>query len=234
LCSTCAVAETDPLAAVQAFFAPGGIEDTASAYTGEMLHFVKERTLGQYLGKGATKEYRLLSSSETRVVYAVTVKADTKAQDWYIFVLRSGGTWRLEAVRTLAQTGLISSIASALRQKPDRTADEEWQLRNAELILGSDVDLKAFLRTNLAHFESLASMIRNGDAETSAAAARKLFLASTRIAKAGYVELILGGILDNTVGFLYVPDGSRPPVLEPDNVIYLERVADHWYVFKTT
>ena len=232
VCCLCA-AETNSKAVVEAFFAPGGIHDKSDMYTGEMLGFTTERTMGQYLGPSATKDYRLLSLYDTNAVYAVTVKANGKTQDWYAFVRKSNGAWRLEAVRTLAQTGLINTVATALRQKRDRSPDEEWKLKNADLTLQSDAELRAYLEGNLSKFEALARLIQSRTGN-SAAAAKQLYLTSARARESGIVEFIIGGILDDTVGYLYVPDGVSPPRLQPDDVIYIERIADHWYIFKTT
>lgn len=180
-------AEPNPRAVVESFFAP----------------------------EGATKDYRLLSSSDAYAVYAVTVKANGTAQDWYAFVRKSNGVWRLEAVRTLAQTGLISIVAAGLRKKEKRSADEDWKLRNADLTLQSDAALKAYLQDNLSKFEALVQLIKTREGDSDAAA-KQIYL------------------LDNTVGYTYLPDGVSPPRLQPDDVICIERIVDHWYIFKTT
>lgn len=225
--------EPNPRAVVESFFAPEGVHNKGDIYTGEMLQYAAERTMGQHYGSGATKDYRLLSSSDAYAVYAVTVKANGTAQDWYAFVRKSNGVWRLEAVRTLAQTGLISIVAAGLRKKEKRSADEDWKLRNADLTLQSDAALKAYLQDNLSKFEALVQLIKTREGDSDAAA-KQIYLRSAKAAESGAIEFIIGGILDNTVGYMYLPDGVSPPRLQPDDVIYIERIVDHWYIFKTT
>lgn len=48
------------------------------------------------------------------------------------------------------------------------------------------------------------------------------------------VYLYLGGIMDNSVGYCYVPEGSSPPEMSPNDYIMVEEIAPHWYLFKTT
>ena len=228
------MAQSTPLAIVEAFFAPEGMSNKHDLYTGEMQSFVNERTMGQYLGPSVSKDIRLLSSSDSTATYAIAVKSGGRIQDWYAFLRRSEGRWRLQAVRTLAETGLVAATLKGLRAMPSRTTEQDWQLRNAELTLSSDADLKTFLQSNLPAFEALVSVVRKGTREAVAIAAKKLFLSSANTAPAGYVELTIGGILDNTVGYLYVPDGVTLPSVTPNEVIYLERIVDHWYVYKTT
>lgn len=233
-CSICPAANLSPLSVVEAFFAPDGIDNKEALYTGEMLSFLNEPTLGQQLGRGVSKDVRLLSSFGSTAMYCIALKHQGITRDWYAFLRKVDGTWRLEAVRTLAQTGLLEFLITHLRKKRDRTPEENWKLRNAELTLSSDADLKRYLRAHQSEFEVLVSVVRNGTAEAVASAAKALFLGSARITPAGHIELIVGGVLDDKAGYFYFPDGVTLPSLAPNDVIYLEKIIDRWYVFKTT
>ncbi len=224
----------DPLETVEAFFSPGGIEDKAAVYTGEMLRFVNERTMGQYLGASAQREYRVLSRSDSAARYAISVTSHGVTQDWYAFLKKPSARWQLEAIRTLAQTGLLRTGVKGLRDKAQRTPEENWKLRNWELTLSSDAGLKAFLKPHLSGFEALLALVRSGSREAAAAAAKKLFLTSAASDRTGCIRMTIGGILDNTAGYIYVPPGVTPPFVTPEDVIYLEEVVDRWYVIKTT
>jgi hypothetical protein len=50
----------------------------------------------------------------------------------------------------------------------------------------------------------------------------------------GIIEINIGGMLNNSVGFLYVPEGRMPPAMSSGGYIYIEKVMDHWYLYKTT
>jgi len=47
------------------------------------------------------------------------------------------------------------------------------------------------------------------------------------------VRYKIGGTGHRTVGFLHVLPGCPQPTMDPDALIYLESVAEHWYVYRT-
>lgn len=42
-----------------------------------------------------------------------------------------------------------------------------------------------------------------------------------------------GGILDNSLGYIYAPDDDVPPI-DHREYFYIERVDEHWYIYRTT
>ncbi len=52
--------------------------------------------------------------------------------------------------------------------------------------------------------------------------------------KSGVVDVTIGGIMDNLVGYLYIPDGASVPEMSAAHYIYLEHIIDNWYIYKTT
>jgi hypothetical protein len=48
------------------------------------------------------------------------------------------------------------------------------------------------------------------------------------------MEVVIGGVTDNTVGFLYAPDNRPPTSGANSEYIWVEKVADNWYLFRTT
>jgi hypothetical protein len=82
--------------------------------------------------------------------------------------------------------------------------------------------------------EQIVSLTNEGRSGEALSAAKKLFISSVAKRASGCVEFIIGGIVDNSVGFMFVPDGLSPPPIDPSNYIYVEPAVDHWYVFKTT
>ncbi len=49
----------------------------------------------------------------------------------------------------------------------------------------------------------------------------------------GCIVLIVGGDGENQVGFLRAGPGVKPPTMSPGSFIYIEPIADGWYLFKT-
>jgi hypothetical protein len=47
------------------------------------------------------------------------------------------------------------------------------------------------------------------------------------------VTVLVGGIMDNAVGFLYSPDAPPPEITSYEH-IWVEEVAPGWYLYRTT
>lgn len=48
------------------------------------------------------------------------------------------------------------------------------------------------------------------------------------------LTFLIGGILDNSVGFIYVKDKNDLPEMDPSSVIMIKEIGDGWYLYKTT
>jgi hypothetical protein len=67
----------------------------------------------------------------------------------------------------------------------------------------------------------------------SAAALKNLHLSALETKSNGNVEITIGGITDNSVGFIYSPSGT-PPQIDGWRCIWVEKLAAGWYLFRTT
>lgn len=168
------------------------------------------------------------------------------APDLYLY-LRQGpdGHWTIEAARTLALTGLTRELRRMLRAMPHRTADLEAALRNAELTLASDRALRIWFGENCGALERLRRIAEGGgtppdevdrvvETPQSTRLLGELHAILLRISRAGVVSVTIGGVLDNSVGFLHAPNPAAVPAIDPSDHIWIEPVGDGWYLFKTT
>jgi hypothetical protein len=222
---------------VDAFFSQAGIADKAAMYTGEMLErFADRPTLGQSLKEGVTVTRRLLEKKLSRAVYAVEVSRADTVIDWYVFLREEHHVWKLEAVRSLALMGPIHYEIQRLGQNQHRSAELERQYQNFVLTVASDQQLKAYLRTNHKHLQELVDLALAGKVAeaTAMAKARSLHLVELLPDDKKIVQIVVGGILDNTIGFMQVPQGAVVPSMDPSEYIYIEHVIDNWYIYKTT
>ena len=65
----------------------------------------------------------------------------------------------------------------------------------------------------------------------------RLFISS--VSTGGYelgncINFLIGGILDNSVGYIYVKDKKDLPEMNPDRIIMLREIGNGWYIYKTT
>lgn len=228
-----AAAAQTPEEIVRAFFGPAGIADKKAIYVGEMLRFAEQPTLGETLPENVSITTRSLQSTSSSVVIGVTLHVAEHAQDWYAYLGKSDGSWKLEAVRTLALTGIPGLALAELERKRNRTAEEEWALQNLRLSFRSDAELAEYLKSHARELGKIVELLA-GDPEAALRAARELHIGSVERTDSGLVELVIGGTMDNSVGFLWVPRGGTAPAMSPDAYILVEHVVGPWYLFKTT
>ncbi len=104
------------------------------------------------------------------------------------------------------------------------------------LTIKSDRDLKQFLAANIKTLQAIADLAKSGNRAKADRLAQELNLNKVFLPEdyPGIIEINIGGMIDNAVGFLYVPDGRKPPGMSLGGYIYIEKVLEHWYLYKTT
>lgn len=216
------------------FFGPDGIQDKRAVYHGEMLeHYIDRTTLGEELPKKVQVSFRKLKESKTNAVYAALVKKDNQTQDWYAFLVRVDKVWKLRAVRTLALPGLFSMVLKGLAEKSSRSEEEEWQYQNMLLTSSGDKALKNYLKSNRAKFDKIVALMKTGENKQAEATSKSMFV-EVQGKEEGIFKLLIGGIMDNSVGYLFVPPGESPPKMSPQKYIYVEQIIEGWYIYKAT
>jgi hypothetical protein len=92
---------------------------------------------------------------------------------------------------------------------------------NPEGELFDDPRTIEFINANSQKFPKVAESLKS------------LHLSRLETKSNGNIEIIIGGMLDNMVGFAYSPTG-KPPVIDGWRYIWVEKVAAGWYLFRTT
>lgn len=162
------------------------------------------------------------------------------------FYLRFDSKWKIFAMRRLALTGIVEDVYRFLKEKQNRTPEEEFQFRNSELVLATDSKLKAWFEKNRESLEKLSALARSlpkSQVVTPGGAGSRLpeinrllkalWLGSLDIDEGGNIQITIGGITDNSVGFIFSPS-DRPPSIDPSGYIWVEKLADKWFLFRTT
>lgn len=206
---------------------------------GEALEW-KMPTFGQL---AAAPDKMIFLPDAQNAIGRIQLTGKDRQVDLY-FYLASQSSWRVNAVRTLALTGIIEGAYQYLKSKPSRTADEETEFANMELLLASDKVLREWFRQNATSMNKLyesSKVMKKGDFSSAdnpeyAEIKRQLLalhFSLAEIKENGNAEFVIGGVTDNTVGFLYSPT-DQPPVISSNQYIWVEEVAPKWYLFRTT
>lgn len=177
----------------------------------------------------------VVAAAAGRVVARLPASA-AMPRDLYLYLVRDEGAWKVEAFRSLALTALPFEVREQLRAKANRNPGEEKQLRNIELVLASDRALSAHFAAHRADFLAVSRLppdSRTEDPEVAALVDR-LDAAALGRTPEGRLALTVGGMLDNEVGYLFVPKGGQPPAIDKSSYIWVEPVGDGWYLYRTT
>ena len=127
----------------------------------------------------------------------------------------------------------------------------EVELGNARLTLSSDKELIAYFKENEKKIEKLKNdLIANGILTTERGLKDmdqenefrdrldELFLNSVGpdifFGSPANLNFTIGGMLDNTVGYLYIKDKENVPKMNPSRFIMLREIGNGWYLYKTT
>ncbi len=125
-----------------------------------------------------------------------------------------------------------------------------FQLGNARLILELDQNIEKHFLENQDDFERLKRMAleqlqkensmqqgRINLIENLEPAYQKLFISSVSTGGHNFkncINFLIGGTLDNSVGYLYVEDKKDLPLMNPKNFIMIKKITGYWYIYKTT
>ena len=240
-------------AIVERFMDPDGFPDRAAHYTGEMSErYRDERTLGEYFPSTVHRSYMPLPVDSTHLVISIELRDGGRKENWYAHLLRDSVDWKLEAVRRLFIPGFMDDLVDSVRKMPAPPDSLKRFVDELELVLASDDSLESYARERLADLNFLATSYlkltdrkavrawrdESGDSPTTArlrSKLRELHLDSVADSEQpGGVVAMIGGFIDNAVGFVYVPPGQVPPKMSPNHYIVVLPVAPNWYLFKTT
>lgn len=133
-----------------------------------------------------------------------------------------------------------------------KSRDEyDFELGNARLTLASDKELITHFKDNATEFEKLKDdLIANGIMSTESGLKdlnnelqfrkrlNNLFLNNVEIGisydNPDILNFNIGGMIDNTVGYLFIKDKENIPTMSPNRIIMLREIENGWYLYKTT
>ncbi|MHC4475512.1 MAG: hypothetical protein ACYTEL_07695 [Planctomycetota bacterium] len=245
-----------PEQVVQSFFVAKEFPGMGRYLTGEMSErHTDPRNAGGLLPDNAKVTYRLVSEASGVKNFAVRMTYEGESQDLYCYLSRQWGRWKIEAIRALGKTGIVHQLVEQLEHKHDRPEEEEWKYQSGRLIIASDDELKEYFRKNKEKFEeilqifiresSVMSVGHTGmidrqdesayrDDEAIVSKVRELHLEQVKRKHVGMIDFVIGGMVNDKVGFMYVPNKKDVPEMNPSTYIYIEEVASSWYIYKLT
>jgi hypothetical protein len=219
---------------VDMFFSKANFPDKADYYTGEMLNDVNERTIGEELnGKGEISFHQIKAAND-QIAFAVDVNQNENTIEFYCYLIKQADTWKINAVRRFLLPSFIYSVRDSLSQLNKLTSNDSTFLISLRLFTASDSELKNHLTINLNRFQELVLSFNNNQKDQ----ADKIleFVSCNAIySDRKYPGCIFIQVLkfeDMEVGFINATDAMLLPKISIDDFIYIEAVAQGWYLFR--
>ena len=159
--------------------------------------------------------------------------------DAYFYLEKTTVGWAVSSYRAMALSGMDQMLLAEMKKRPTLSPKEQLEKLNLELTLSSDSQLRAWFGANHDKLDLLtvAFLLVDDPGQNKVdpgivADLKQLGLSAIEEAE-GEVRVVIGGTLDNTVGFLK-PGPSGPPAISPSEYIWLENVGNGWFLFRTT
>lgn len=147
-----------------------------------------------------------------------------------------------------------SIIALSARDKSESyfssRAEYEFELGNTGLTIASDNELIEHLKKNEKLFNllirkaknKLKSIKKEEDRATNVGEGlekelKEIFISSIRYGGWEFenaYNFFIGGMIDNTVGYLYIEKAEDIPEMSADRIIMIRHIQGNWYLYKTT
>lgn len=228
LCAPAALAQATPAAALERFVALANAGELTSA-EGQAILTGEARQMATSAKSALPAVDRIIPIGKDKAAARFVLRGPNGEEaDAYFYLEKTGKTWAVSAYRAMAKPGMDMMLLAELKKRKELTPDEAFQKRNLELTLSTDSQLRAWFTANRAAIDALA----NSPASGVAPKLKELGL-QTRSNDSAETNILIGGMLDNTVGFLR-PGADGPPAIDPSHYIWLEDVGGGWYLYRTT
>ncbi|WP_373742064.1 hypothetical protein [Neisseria sp.] len=161
-------------------------------------------------------------------------------KDFYVFV-RNG---KIEAIRQLAMTGMIENIVRNWHKTDESVRkNSDIDIEKLKLTIARDDELVRYGQKHIKEFNAIYrhhSAGLNSEADSLAQklhlngnTAQQEFKDCSRCAADPFL-LVIGGMLDNDVGYLYSGSTDNLPQMDRNGFIMLRQIAPNWYLYKRT
>ncbi len=219
---------------VDMFFQKTYFPDKELYFIGDMLQDVNYPTIGEELDGRGNVSFRVIDFNDQNAVYSIDIKDNKSNVNFYCYLQKVSGNWKIEAVRKFEFPDFIYSSADSLSRIENLPDSVSSLLGSLELMTGTDENLKTFLSENINDFYNIISAFKNNETEVLKFHMSKLNLDYIFIDDLypRCIFILPGKFNRIEVGFIYSKNNSALPKITPGRYIYIEEVLLNWYVFR--
>ncbi|HMI58317.1 MAG TPA: hypothetical protein VK511_09725 [Gemmatimonadaceae bacterium] len=251
-------AETRTITAiVHRFYGDSVVPDRASILTTRYAAMLDTTpTPGAIIPRGTRLVIREIKRDSASAVYETESGPENRFADWYTYLVRDGGTWKIDNVRIYELPPPHYLILDSLAVKKNLPDTLLWMRDRMKLAASSNAALKAYFAAHKLAILKLASDFEShttvnaldesgqsfpanslpaNDMQslTGAMHALDLGAALRNLSALQCVRYKIGGAEQATVGYMHFRSTCPMPTMGTDDIIYMERVAPDWYLYRT-
>jgi hypothetical protein len=249
-----------PLSVVKNYVSPFGFPGKLKFFCCELYkEWYADSTLGQHLPARVQRDCKIIFQDSAHAAVSVWLHDSITSRDYYFYLIKNKN-WTVYAIRSLTMSEDAENELKKLDSIPEKDRGKaytklhknSWQFEydNLKLWVSSDTSLSDYFQKNKKKFYELQKLMvkkgyygKNDSLVHKALIDKKVIKLNQQLLLRnieydknypGCVFYLLGGINDNTVGYMYQPDPKKIPHITEKHYIYVRSLGNGWYVFKTT
>ncbi|HEV7703325.1 MAG TPA: hypothetical protein VGO46_03490, partial [Gemmatimonadaceae bacterium] len=251
-------AETRTITAiVHRFYGDSVVPDRASILTARYAALLDTTpTPGAIMPRGTRLVIREIERDSAHAVYETESGPENRFADWYTYLVRDGGKWKIDNVRIYELPPSHYLILDSLAVKKTLSDTLAWMRDRLKLSSSNNAALKAYFaahrvailklaadfeaHTTITALDETGETFPAGSLEasdkqllTSELHALDLGAALRNLSALQCVRYKIGGTEQATVGYMHFKSTCPIPKMGTDDVIYMEKVAPDWYLYRT-
>ncbi len=217
---------------IEKYFKDNSFPDKENYLIDEMSEHPNTPSIGEELAGSATISYYPIQSTRDGAVYNINIKKEGSSANFYCYLVNEKG-WKISAIRKFILRVYIYSALDSLSGLKNPNPQDKTLLKTLQLITSDDQNLKNHLKENLPDFTKLIQYYKSSDKEKASELMHKLVSQGIFEDKnyPGCFFIPIGSVGTSEVGYFFTR-GESHPIISPNNFIYIEKVAEGWYVYK--
>lgn len=238
---------SSPLWVADQYYVASSFPDEGAHATGEFAQrFAVHPSLGSLLAPTASVTLRpVLERGDSAIVAATVTEPDRKrVAEWYTYLVRDAGAWKIYAVRTVRFDAAYYALLDSL-MRGTRAPDMPGQDASMRLATESDSAMHAFVAAHASQLDSLVAAYRAVPGAPAIVSVHDSVTAVHRLLTAASASAVfrnasnpactfvrINGDARREVGAFRADSGCRIPSMSPAGIIYTERVQGGWYIYR--
>jgi hypothetical protein len=248
-----------PLRVIQKYISPNPFPNKIEYFCCELsAEWHADSTLGQQLNTKVQRYAQVIFQDTGHATIAVWLHDSTTSVDVYFYLVHKR-VWTVYSARSLAMKDVAEKELLRLDSIPKKNRGSaytkthghtyDFEYANLQLWKNSDTALVSFFRKNQKTFTSIQnSLVKKGFTKNDSLVVKAMM--DKKIRKStdkvlirnfqydkhypGCIFYLIGGMVDNTVGYMYQPDPKKLPLVTEKHYILIRPIGNGWYLFKTT